>query len=161
MGLRTDVMLGVRITTEMAAAIERLRVVRGLRSASHVARDCLERELTKAGIPFCHCPLEEVPLFDAAEEAIRKANAAVETQQAAVEQARDGFQEEGEVPSPINNHEVPPDAIVPANIDRTKVFTEQGLHDCRTKARKPRHKPTIKGGKQAKQPTREKARKKV
>ena len=64
MGVRTDVLLGVRITPALAKAIEELRVRRGYRSASHVARDCIMKTLQFEGIRFQEAKPEPEPLWD-------------------------------------------------------------------------------------------------
>jgi hypothetical protein len=88
------VLLGVRITSEMARAIEIGRAKQGQRSASAFARASIESALRGLGIPFRPVGMMDAPLFHGADELVDRHANELNTQTAQTTAARDDDSEE-------------------------------------------------------------------
>jgi len=72
MGKLRDVMVGVRVTPEMARALETARAKRGMRSISAFCRNSIENSLQFLGIPFGPVDCMDAPLFQTTEEIVAR-----------------------------------------------------------------------------------------
>jgi hypothetical protein len=127
---KNDIFMGIRISREMALAVEKARAKRGMRSSSAFCRESIAKALTDLGICYRPQTPADAPLFMLDEELLeREAPTARETE-TPTENARDGQPQDDDASESIDNCEIAEEVLDRARPELCAEFSHKKLDEC-------------------------------